>query len=128
MKKYLLIATIFCLIFIFSTNTVHGVAGIPLARELDIQGNSLNSVFKIQHLEPLILGIANLLLILAGLTMFVCIAWSGIQWLTSGDPTNTQVARDRLSNCILGISIVSIAFAIQIVIQTFFGINIFPTG
>lgn len=103
-------------------------AGIPIGEQLDIQGNALNAVFKIQHLEPLILGIANLLLTLAGLTMFVCAAWSGIQWLTAGDPSNTQVARDRLTNCVLGLSIVAIAFAIQIIIQLFFGINIFPTG
>lgn len=101
--------------------------GIPLRDKALIEEPRIGASYNIQTLEPLILGIANILLVAAGLTMFVCTGWSGIQWLAAGDPNNTQIARDRLTNCVLGLAIVALAFAIQIIIQAFFGITIFPT-
>ena len=69
---------------------------------------------------------ATWLLTAATFTLFLCIIWSGFQWLTSGsEKAAIQTARTRLTNCLVGLSIISLAWAVILIIQYFFGIELF---
>jgi len=81
--------------------------------------------FSITSLGEFIGAIMQLLFILAGVLVFVYLVWGGIQWLTSGgDSGSTQAARDRITAALVGLAIISISYALVILIQAFFGITI----
>ena len=85
----------------------------------------INSSFKIEAIGDVVGGGAVWFLIAAGLTMLICITLSALQWLNSGsDSTGMQAARTRLTNCLIGLSIVTLSMAILLIIQLFFGINL----
>ncbi len=76
---------------------------------------------------PLLLSrAATVALLIASLTLFLCILLSGFQWLTSGsEKAALQGARTRMTNCLIGLSIMALAWAVIIAIQFFFGIELF---
>lgn len=81
--------------------------------------------FRISSLGQIVGAGAVWALVGAGAAMFICVVWSGVQWMTSGDDKGSmQKARTRLNNCLIGLSIVALAWAVMMLIQFFFGINI----
>jgi len=69
-------------------------------------------------------GIANFLLIVAGVAAFLYLILGGLQWITSGDDKNgMEQARNKITHAILGLIIVASAWAIWMLIGTFLGIN-----
>jgi hypothetical protein len=64
-------------------------------------------------------------IVIAGLMTFVYLVWGGIEWLTSGgDKSKYEAARDRITAALIGLAIVSAAWAIMQLISFFFGIDI----
>jgi len=64
-------------------------------------------------------------IVIAGLMTFLYLVWGGIEWLTSGgDKAKYEAARDRITAALIGLAIVSAAWAIMQLVSFFFGIDI----
>jgi hypothetical protein len=77
-------------------------------------------------------GIANFLLIVAGVAAFLYLILGGLQWITSGDDKNgMEQARNKIAHAIIGLIIVASSWAIWMLLGTFLGIDFrnlpFPT-
>lgn len=69
-------------------------------------------------------GVSAIILV-AGLATFLYLIMGGISWITSGgDQDKIKEARDRITNAIIGLTIVASAWAIYLLIDYFFGIGI----
>ena len=81
---------------------------------------------KIGSIGDLVSGIYPIILGLAGIILVIFIVISGIQIITSnGDPKALNSARGRLIFAAVGFAVILGAYAITMVIQSIFGINIF---
>lgn len=81
--------------------------------------------FKITDLGLLISRLLNIALMIAGIMVFVYLVWGGIQWITSGgDSSKTEEARSRITAALVGLAIVAAAWAVMLLVQYFFGLDI----
>ncbi len=79
----------------------------------------------ITNIGTLIQGAIQGALLVSALLVFMFLIWGGIQWITSGgDKGKTQEARDRITAALVGLAVVASAWAIMLIIQYFFGIDI----
>lgn len=86
-------------------------------------------LYRIWRVEPTIQGIIELIIIIASIIFFICILFSGFQWLTAGgDANDIATAKGRLSNCLVGLAITMLAWAVMLIIQYFFGVSVFPSS
>jgi hypothetical protein len=66
-----------------------------------------------QNLESLIAWFYAFVVGIAGLAAFVMIVWGGVQWMTStGDPTKTSDAKDRIKQALLGLLLILASFVV----------------
>lgn len=64
-------------------------------------------------------------ILVAGLATFGYLVYGGVQWITSGgDKGKLEEARNKITNGIIGLTIVASAWAIYQLIDYFFGIGI----
>lgn len=98
-------------------------AGTVLADETTIPiSTPTNSITSIGQLVSS--GITAVIVI-AGLMTFLYLVWGGIEWLTSGgDKSKYEAARDRITAALIGLAIVSAAWAVMQLVSFFFGIDI----
>lgn len=74
----------------------------------------------------LIAGGIRLVLVVAAILFFFILVIGGIQWIVSGgDKTGVETARKRITNALVGLAIVFVAWAIVTLINTLFGVDIF---
>lgn len=95
-----------------------------LAQDITIgdPGVGLGAISDLGYIISAVIGIV---FILSGILVFAMLVWGGIQWITSGgDKDNTQKAKDRITNALVGIAIVASAWAITKLVEFFFGITI----
>lgn len=110
-----------------ATLLVPAVAFAQAAVGADTQVNvdPAASGFQILSITKLIQSLLRFTLGIVGLLVFVYLIWGGIEWITAGgDKSKTESARQKITNAIIGLAIVASAFAISIVLQNFFGIQI----
>lgn len=68
---------------------------------------------------------AQLALLIAGVLLFVYLVLGGLQWIMSGgDKGKVENARNMITQAIIGLAVVSSSFAIFLVLQYFFGLEI----
>jgi len=85
-------------------------------------------------LGVLIRNALSIIFFLAGLLAFVYLLIGGLQWITSGgDKAAATAARDRITAALVGLIIIVAAFAVTLVLERVFGIQIltgvsFPTA
>lgn len=122
-KKYFssIFAT-FTLLFTASP-LVHAASGdstVPILPELETQlGDTL-----IDDLGCYVSNIASFLLLIAALALFLYLVWGGLSWITAGpDKNKVEEARSRLTNALIGLTIVASSWAIFLLATTFFGIS-----
>lgn len=98
------------------------VATAPGAPDLSI-GKPEN--VAITNIGTLIRGVVQGAIVISALLVFMYLIWGGIQWITSGgDKGKTQEARDRITAALVGLAVVASAWAVMLIIQYFFGINV----
>lgn len=79
----------------------------------------------ITNIGTLIKGAVQGALLVSALLVFMFLIWGGIQWITSGgDKGKTQEARDRITAALVGLAVVASAWAVMLIIQYFFGIDV----
>ena len=65
------------------------------------------------------------IIMVAGLATFMYLIYGGISWITAGgDKSKIEEARSKITNGIIGLSIVASAWAIYLLLDYFFGIGI----
>jgi hypothetical protein len=76
-------------------------------------------------LGPLITVLISLVLFFAGLLFLAYLLIGGLSWITSGgDPKAVAAARSRITNAFIGLTIVVATYAIILIVEKVFGINI----
>ncbi|MFZ2199747.1 MAG: hypothetical protein WAV40_03085 [Microgenomates group bacterium] len=94
----------------------------PAAPDLSI---SKPEGVAITNIGTLIKGAVQGALLVSALMVFAFLIWGGIQWISSGgDKGKTQEARDRITAALVGLAVVASAWAVMLIIQYFFGIDI----
>jgi hypothetical protein len=94
----------------------------PAAPDLSI---SKPEGVAITNIGTLIKGAVQGALLVSALMVFMFLIWGGIQWISSGgDKGKTQEARDRITAALVGLAVVASAWAVMLIIQYFFGIDI----
>jgi len=84
---------------------------------------------KITEVGALISSIIQVAFIIAGILVFAFLVWGGIEWITSGgDKTKTELARNRITNALVGLAIVAASYAVMRLISYFFGLNFLETS
>lgn len=82
--------------------------------------------FKIEDLGLFVSRAINIALMVAAILVFVYLVWGGIQWIMSGgDKAKTEEARSRITAAIVGLAVVAAAWAVMLLVQYFFGLDIF---
>jgi cytochrome bd-type quinol oxidase subunit 2 len=75
--------------------------------------------------ESLVGGLVNLALVIAALVFFFMLVMGGIKWITSqGDEGKVKEAREQVTQALIGLVIVFVAFAIAKLINAVFGVDI----
>jgi len=70
-------------------------------------------------------GMISLVMLVAALIFFFYLVWGGIKWIMSqGDEAKVKEARDQVTQALVGLAVVFVAFAIVKMINVIFGINI----
>lgn len=71
----------------------------------------------------------KLILIAAFVIAFIFLLLGGVRWiLAGGDKTGVEGARNMVTGAIVGLFLVLSVWAIIVLIETFFGVNIIRTG
>lgn len=105
---------------------------VVLADDVTITRNP--TWITITDIGTLISGLVALAMAIAGLLAFVYLVWGGVEWISSGgDKAGLEAARNRITNALVGLFIVAAAWAVTILLQKFFNIQILegftmPTG
>jgi hypothetical protein len=103
-------------------NLVNKVLAAPAAPDLSI---SKPEGVAITNIGTLIKGAVQGALLVSALLVFMFLIWGGIQWISSGgDKGKTQEARDRITAALVGLAVVASAWAVMLIIQYFFGIDV----
>lgn len=85
-----------------------------------------NTMFPFTDIGQLLSNAVALLFFLAGLLAFIFIIVGGIQWITAGgDAKAASAARDRITAAVVGLLVVVAAYAITLILNIVFGINLF---
>ena len=95
------------------------------AQQIDLKPEEAQGLTDITA-EGLITGFVKLVLVVAALVFFFVLVIGGIQWIISGgDKTGAETARKRITNALIGLAIVFVAWAIGNLLNTLFGFDIF---
>lgn len=131
MKKIIKLVSGFNLGLFLMTGTAYA-QGNPAQPTLQIDRPE---VIKVTNIGTLLKGGLAFAMIAAALVAFVYLLWGGFQWITSGgDKAAVEAARLRISAALVGLVIIAAAWAIMLMIQYFFGVQILggaidlPTG
>lgn len=65
------------------------------------------------------------IMVLAILMVFLYLVWGAIEWITSGgDSSKTSKARDKMTQAVIGLIVLSASTALLMLIQRFLGIRV----
>lgn len=107
-----------------NTQIVSSAYALDQIVDIKTQLNVTPNFFKYKCIGDLVANGVNVAIILSGIIMFVMLVWGGMLWLTSGgDKAHIEDARNKIVHAIIGITIIAAAYAIWILVLTFFGIN-----
>lgn len=92
------------------------LSNIPAATDVGLQFTSIPNVIK--NGIQILVGVA-------GVIFFVMLVVGGIQYaMSGGDKAAAQAAKDRITNALIGIVIVAVAFALTALLTAILGVNI----
>ena len=87
--------------------------------------HTVGGIATIKGFEWIFNNIVASILGLAGIVLFVMLVIGGFKYLTSaGNPDSVASAQKTLTYAIIGLVLVSLAFLILVLIQTFTGANV----
>ncbi len=90
-------------------------------------GESLvpNSIIGIDNIVTVIRNVIRFILLIAFVLAFIFLIIGGIRWITAGgDEKGVERARGMITAALIGLVIVLVSYALIVLVQTFFGVNI----
>lgn len=88
------------------------------AKTAELTGSETTSA---QYFSSVLSGI----MVVGALIVFFYLIWGGIEWITAGgDQSKIQKARDKITQSIIGLIVLSSTVALFMVVQDFVGIKI----
>ncbi len=98
---------------------------LPTQIEINVSPPNIPGLSIITDAGALISATVAIVLIVAALAAFIYLVQGGLRWITSGgDKAGIDAARNQIQAALLGLFIVFAAWAIMLIIQTFFGVTI----
>jgi hypothetical protein len=102
-----------------ATTMALSLATVALAEQITLP---TASPYGFSDLGNAITNVLNLVFFFALILVLIYLVWGGIQWITAGgDKQGTEAARGKITGAIVGIIIVSVAFAIYRLLLVFVG-------
>jgi hypothetical protein len=93
-------------------------------KNIGTTSNDWSSLSKISVQSVMVFAI-NGILIASGVIAFFFLLIGGMQWiLAGGDKEGTEKARKRITAALVGLAIVFSAYALALLVNTIFGVNI----
>jgi len=87
-------------------------------------GAKVGDFFAFKCITELVFRMVDVAIIGSGILLLVYLVYGGMEWLTSGgDKAKLESARSKITNAIIGVTIIAAAFAIWKIALTFFGID-----
>ncbi len=76
-------------------------------------------------LYKLISGLLSFMMIVGAILVLINLIQAGIDWISSGgDSGKIESARDRLTNAVIGLIILSASYAIWLLVKQFLGVSL----
>jgi hypothetical protein len=95
-----------------------------MAIQVDIESKT-GLISQITDIGAFVSRIVGAILIVASLLAFLYLVWGGVQWILAGSDTNkVEEARHRITNAMVGLAIVAVAWAIFLFLDHFLGLGI----
>lgn len=70
----------------------------------------------------------KIIFVVAALAVLIMLIWGAFQWIVSGgDKEKVQHARDRITNALIGLAVLALAFFIARVVGSIVNINLFES-
>jgi len=106
------------------------VSGKAFAEDLDLSLRT--DVFPTgsqRNIGNLVSFFIKVLFAVGGILMLIYLIIGGIRYITSGgDKAQAQAARDMITNALIGIIIIASSYAIAMLLNSLFGINVFSAN
>src|SRR3990167_2035394 len=84
---------------------------------------------KVTDIVAIIRAVIQFILIVAFVLAFIMLLIGGIRWITAGgDEKGVAGARNMITAALIGLVIVLVAYAIILLVETFFGVKIISGG
>ncbi len=81
--------------------------------------------FQVTDVGTVVTGAIAAAFIIAGILTFAYLVWGGLQWITAGgDKASLEQARARITQALIGMTIVAAAYAIIQLLEYAFGYSI----
>ena len=96
------------------------------AGTVDIQGQvTAGNFFGFTCIWNLVSNVVSTALILGVIIFFVFLVMGGIEWaLSAGDKAKVESAQKRITNALIGLTIIAASWAIFTLVLNFFGISL----
>jgi len=105
--------------------------GLILPSAVLAQNNDIvpNTIKPINDIVGIIRAVIQFILVVAFVLAFVMLLIGGIRWITAGgDEKGVAGARNMITAALIGLVIVLVAYAIILLVETFFNVNIISEG
>ena len=88
-----------------------------------------NTIKPINDIVGIIRAVIQFILVVAFVLAFIMLLIGGIRWITAGgDEKGVAGARNMITAALIGLVIVLVAYAIILLVETFFNVNIISEG
>lgn len=95
---------------------------------VDIESKA-TQISPIQDIGLFVSNIVGVALAIASIATFVLLVWGGLEWIMAGgDKNKLESARTRITNALVGLAIVAIAWAVFIFVDYFLGLDLASAG
>ena len=105
--------------------------GLILPSAVLAQNNDIvpNTIKPINDIVGIIRAVIQFILVVAFVLAFVMLLIGGIRWITAGgDEKGVAGARNMITAALIGLVIVLVAYAIILLVETFFNVKIISGG
>ena len=105
--------------------------GLILPSAVLAQNNDIvpNTIKPINDIVGIIRAVIQFILVVAFVLAFIMLLIGGIRWITAGgDEKGVAGARNMITAALIGLVIVLVAYAIILLVETFFNVKIISGG
>lgn len=101
---------------------------VAVVETVDLRATQPGGVATTTSTGTLIASALQIVFIFAGLAVLIFIVWAAFDWITSGgDKEKVAGARRKITNAIIGLVLLALAYFIAVLVSDLVGIKIFST-